>query len=414
VHLRDQLPAFSFRYVRRCIEKDFSKPVEELFESFDSTPVAAASIAQVHKATTLDGKSVAVKILRPRIARKFASDITLFYFIARLLGRFKKCRRLKLTEVVALFEQTVKKELDLRIEAAAASELKHNMRKDKGVYVPTIEWSLTSGRVLTLEWIDGIAIDDAKQLETAGHNREVLSEQLAISFFNQAYRDGFFHADTHPGNLFVDKEGRIVPIDFGIMGRLDKQTRLYVAQILRGFLTGDYEHVARVHFDAGYVDSDQSFGDFVLACRAIGEPIIGLPANQISVAKLLALLFKITEDFQMETQPQLLLLQKTMMLIEGLGQRLNPEVNMWQQAEPWIEKWGKENLSFEAQVKQGAKDIGAALLKLPERVKQLEALLDQCTNEKKQQVQTCHVKRCRWTGFWVTALGLVVLWGVFS
>ncbi|MCE3231745.1 MAG: engA [Rickettsiaceae bacterium] len=374
--LQDNVPPFSSKKARKIIEKELGKTLEQLFSKFEKNAVAAASIAQVHKAVTLDGEKVAVKILRPNIERDFGKDIKLFYSIAHILKRFKKVKRLRPVAVVDVFANSVKKELDLRLEAASASELKENCAGDAEIYIPKIYWPLISRRILVTEWIDGAPIYDRDALIAAGHDLEILTERLSISFLNQSFRDGFFHADIHPGNIFVDSEGRIVPIDFGIMGRLDKQTRIYVAEILRGFLTGDYKHVARVHFDAGYVPAHKSEADFMLACRAIGEPIMGLPVSQVSIAKLLAMLFKVTEDFDMETQPQLLLLQKTMVLVEGVGQKLYPQVNMWQQAEGWIENWAKSNLGIEARLKDEAKQIFSMFIDLPKQLKKIDKVLN--------------------------------------
>ncbi len=384
--LQDRLPPFSTKQAIAIIEKELGKPLSGMFKEFSPQSVAAASIAQVHKATTIDGQVVAVKILRPGIEKKFRRDIQMFYAIARFLNLFNRLKRLRPVAVVDVFADSVKKELDLRLEAAAASEIKENCAKDEGVYIPNVCWNLVSQRVLVTEWIDGIPINDTQSLKNAGHDLELISSRLSTTFLNQSFRDGFFHADIHPGNLFVDKEGRISPVDFGIMGRLSRQTRIFVAQILRGFLEGDYEHVAKVHFDAGYVPKHQSQEDFMLACRAIGQPIMGLPANQVSIARLLALLFKVTEDFQMETQPQLLLLQKTMVLIEGVGQKLYPDVNMWQQAEGWIKEWAKANLGMEAQIKNGLKDVAGLICELPLRLKKIDHIIDKLINEEGSMV----------------------------
>lgn len=374
--LQDKIPPFSSAQARYIIEKELGKPIEKMFSKFGEEAVAAASIAQVHKAVTIDGHEVAVKILRPGIQKKFHRDIKLFYSIAKFLKTFKKFRRLRPKAVVDVFADSVKKELDLRMEAAAASELRQNCKDDEGIYVPKIFWHLTSEKVLVTEWINGIPVNDREALIKAGHSLEKITTRLSRAFLNQSYRDGFFHADIHPGNLFVDGEGNIVPVDFGIMGRLDKQTKIYVAEILRGFLSGDYAHVAKIHFDAGYVPKHKSEQDFMLACRAIGEPIMGLPVAQISIAKLLAMLFKVTEDFEMETQPQLLLLQKTMVLIEGVGQKLYPEVNMWHQAEDWIKVWAKENIGPKAKMRDGVKELVVLLGDLPERLKKIDRIID--------------------------------------
>lgn len=355
-NLRDRLTPFPFEIARSTIEQEFHKKISELYLEFNPISIASASISQVHKAINYKGEYVAVKILRPGIEKAFGRDIRLFYYLAKLINRFQpNLRRLKLLEIIDTFVSTVKMEMDLRLEAAAADELKQNFLNDLAVYIPTIDWELTSRKVLTLEWIDAISIDNKEALINAGHNLKDLAAKLSICFFNQAYRDGFFHADLHHGNILVNQAGQLVFIDFGIMGRLNYDTRLYVAEILKGFLERDYLHVAKIHIKAGYVPKHQPVENFAQACRSIGEPIIGLPANQISVGKLLAQLFKITEDFEMETQPQLLLLQKTLIVVEGVGSSLDQEVNMWKLAEPWIKKWASKNLGIDMRTIQATK-----------------------------------------------------------
>lgn len=376
--LRDALPSFPAAQARAIIEQDLRKSITDIYREFNDIPVAAASIAQVHEAVTTEGMRVAVKVVRPRVAREFARDIALFFWLAHFVEkRLPHYRRLKPIEVIETFRQSVMLEMDLRFEAAAASELKENCANDPQFYVPSIDWQRTSHHVMTMEWVDGIPIDDKHALEAKGFDLQQIVASLATGFFNQAFRDGFFHADMHPGNLFVNNNGQIVLVDFGIMGRLDHDTRLYVAEIIRGFLQRDYHYVAHLHFAAGYVPKHQSIDVFAQACRSIGEPIIGLPLNQLSIAQLLAQLFKITEDFQMETQPQLLLLQKTMVLVEGVGASLYPQVNMWQLAEPWINEWAGDNLGVKARIRDGAFDIAGFLYRLPDHIKRLESL-SQC------------------------------------
>ena len=363
--LRDRMPPFSGEKAQQILKNELGKPCAELFAEFDVKPVAAASIAQVHKARTHEGLDVAVKILRPGVGQAFRRDIAFFYRLAQMLERRKSMRRLRFTEAVRMLEKTVEHELDMRMEAAAASELKHNMRNDAGVYVPRVFRRFCTEHILVTEWVDGVIIDDLAALRAAGHNFADVASKLAVMFFNQAYRDGFFHADIHPGNLFVNKNGDIVPVDFGIMGRLNDETRIFVAEILRGFVSGDYMHVARIHKAAGYVPADTDIGEFALACRAIGEPILGKAANEISVAKLLSLLFKVTERFNMETQPQLLLFQKTLVVIEGVGHNLYPQVNLWQLADPWIRDWAKRNLGPRARLKRMKTQMDSFSYRLP-------------------------------------------------
>ena len=374
--LQDRLPPFPGAAARAAIEAEFAQPLENLFQSFDETAVAAASIAQVHFACTTEGEEVAVKVLRPRVAEAFARDLNLFLWLAVLIERLHPpSRRLKPVEVVRTLEEIVSFEMDLRFEAAAASELAENFAGNPDFRVPRIYWSRTGRGVLTLERIEGVRIDDRAGLIAVGHRIDDVLAKAAGAFFNQVFRDGFFHADMHPGNMFVDASGAIVVIDFGIMGRLDRDTRWYLADMLVGFLTGDYRRVAEVHFAAGYVPSTRSIDAFTQACRAIGEPILGRPLQQISVARLLAQLFRVTEQFDMETQPQLLLLQKTMVLVEGVGRRLDPEVNIWTMAQPLIERWMRENRGPEAQLRQRLETVAEMIERLPRLVESLDALV---------------------------------------
>lgn len=374
--LRDRLPAFPSPLARATIEQELGAPLSTLFLSFDDVPVAAASIAQVHFAITHAGETVAVKILRPDIEAAFARDIELFFWIARLLERYlPTTRRLKPIAVVQWLQDTVANELDLRLEAASATQLKKNLAQDAGFTVPTVYWQLTAQRVLTLERIDGIAISDVNGLKASGHDLDKLIEKAAYTFFNQVFRDGFFHADLHPGNLFVQANGDIAVVDFGIMGRLDRKNRIYLAEILRGFLNEDFNRVAKMHIEAGWVPRHKSTDQFALACMAIAKPILGKPLNEISVAKLLGQLFKVSEQFEMETQTQLLLLQKTMMMAEGVGRMLNPNVNMWQVAQPLIEQWGNENLGPEAKIRDHIISMGQEIRNLPSLLREAREAL---------------------------------------
>src|SRR6266851_8415968 len=351
--LQDRLPPFPTADARAIVETEFAQPLGTLFAGFDDEPVAAASIAQVHFAVTTSGENVAVKILRPGIAAAFARDVDLFFWLAELVESTQPgLRRLRPVEVVRTLAETVRIEMDLRLEAAAASELAENFAGDADFRVPRVDWQRTSQRVLTLERVSGIRIDDRAALFAAGHDIEAILAKAAGAFFNQVFRDGFFHADLHPGNMFVEASGALAVVDFGIMGRLDRKTRYYLADMLLGFLSGDYRRVAEVHFDAGYVPRHRSVEEFAQACRSIGEPILGRPLQDISLARLLAQLFQVTEQFAMETQPQLLLLQKTMVLAEGVGRRLDPSVNIWSLARPLVEEWMRDNRGPEARLRE--------------------------------------------------------------
>ena len=373
--LQDRLPPFPAEEARRTVESELGRPIATLYRAFDDQPVAAASIAQVHFAETAEGEAVAVKVLRPGIEAAFARDLDLFLWLARLAERTQPAlRRLRPVAVVETLAETVRQEMDLRLEAAAASELRANFAGDPGFRVPQVDWQRTSRRVLTLERVGGIRVDDRAALLAAGHDIHALMANAAGAFFNQVFRDGFFHADLHPGNLFIDASGAIAVVDFGIMGRLDRKTRHYLADMLLAFLTGDYRRVAEVHFEAGYVPPRQSLEAFAQACRSIGEPILGRPIAEISIGRLLAQLFQVTEQFQMETQPQLLLLQKTMVLAEGVGRLLDPTVNMWSLARPLIEAWMRENRGPEARLRDAAADVAAMLERLPGLVRDVQKL----------------------------------------
>lgn len=371
--LRDRLPPFPGAQARAIIEAELDRPLDQLFTQFDDQAVAAASIAQVHFAETPDGRLVAVKVLRPGIEIAFRRDLDLMLWLARLLLRLQpRLRRLKPVEVVDTFARTVALEMDLRMEAAAASELAENFEGDPTFAVPTIDWDRTAKGVMTQARVIGFSIDRLDDIRAAGLEPDVLLQHAADAFFNQVFRDGFFHADLHPGNMFVTPAGKLVAVDFGIMGRIDRQTRLYLADMLIGFLNRDYELVARVHFDAGFVPADQDRELFKQAVRSIGEPLHGRPLSDISVGRLLAQLFAVTEKFQMETQPQLLLLQKSMLTAEGMGRVLNPHVNMWELARPLIQRWMIENRGPEARIANAAAAIAGIAVRLPSLVRDLE------------------------------------------
>ncbi len=369
-NLQDRLPPFPGEYAVAVIEDQLGRPLDQLFSSFDRKAIAAASIAQVHFAVTIEGAEVAVKVLRPGIEHSFRRDIDLLYWLTELALRAQpRLRRLRPLEVVEMFERTTHIEMDLRMEAAAASELAGNFKGDPWFKVPHVDWDRTSQHVMTLERIHGIKVDEAEKLRQAGHDLNRIMAIASASFFNQVFRDGYFHADLHPGNLFVNADGGVTVVDFGIMGRLDRTTRYYLADMLIGFLTGDYRRVAAVHFQAGYVPANQSIEMFTQAARSIGEPLLNKPLNEISVGRLLAQLFTITEQFEMETQPQLLLLQKSMLTAEGVGRALNPNMNMWEMARPLIEDWMREHRGPEARVLDEVEGIVHALRQLPDVVR---------------------------------------------
>jgi ubiquinone biosynthesis protein len=375
--LQDHLPPFSGAEARRIIESELGRPVDKLFERFDDVPVAAASIAQVHFAVTSDGRDVAVKVLRPGIEEAFARDLDLFYWMAELVERTQpRFRRLKPIESVKAFADVVRVEMDLRMEAAAAQELGDNFRDDPTYRTPDIDWDRTAQRVMTLERVDGTPIGDRDAIVAAGHDPNEIMRKCAEAFFYQVFRDGFFHADMHGGNAFVDRSGCIVPVDFGIMGRVDEDTRGYLAELLVAFLRRDYRAVAEVQFRAGYVPHHQSLEMFAQACRSIGEPIFGKPSHEISIARLLAHLLRVTEQFEMTVQPQLLLLQKTMLMAEGMGTRLNPMVNIWELARPLIEDWMVTHFGPRATARRAARDIAHGLRRLPRLIDNLHLVAE--------------------------------------
>ncbi|MDH3231911.1 MAG: 2-polyprenylphenol 6-hydroxylase [Alphaproteobacteria bacterium] len=364
--LQDKLPPFPAPEARKIIEAQLDAPVETLYRSFEDEPVAAASIAQVHFAVTTEGEEVAVKVLRPGIEAAFKRDLDLFYWIAEWVERMRpSLRRLKPVAVVETFADSVAVEMDLRMEAAAASELGQNFEGDPTFRVPRVDWRRTAQRVLTTERVIGIPVDRRVELTAAGHDVRLILKKAAEIFFKQAFRDGFFHADQHPGNAFVDAEGAIVAVDFGIMGRVDKATRHFLADMLLGFLQADYARVAEVHFRAGYVPAHKDKDAFTQAIRAIAEPILGLPLAEISLAKLLGLMFQVTERFEMETQPQLLLLQKTMLVTEGIGRKLDPTINMWELARPLVEDWMREHRGPLARARESAETVRELVERAP-------------------------------------------------
>jgi len=343
--LQDNLPPFPTAIAKATVKSELGAPVEVLFSDF-SEPVAAASIAQVHKAHLAEtGEAVAVKVLRPRIEQAFRRDIDAFYFAARMIELLSpNSRRLRPMDVITHFEGVVLGELDLRLETSAASEFEANTASDEGFRVPHSKWSLSSRRVMTLGWVDGIPLGDIAAIDAAGHDRTKLAEKVLITFLSHALRDGFFHADMHQGNLKVAADGALVALDFGIMGRIDEYTRRVYAEILIGFIRRDYRRVAEVHFEAGYVPADRDVDDFARALRAVGEPIFGMDASHISMGRLLSYLFEVTNRFGMETRTELILLQRTMVVVEGVARSLDPHINIWHVARPTVESYIAESI----------------------------------------------------------------------
>ena len=343
--LQDKLPAFDLVIAKDILQKELGK---ENFKQITniSEPVAAASIAQVHFANinvSGQNKDVAIKILRPNIEKIFNEELDALMLLAYIVQNLaKKTKRLKLIEIVQLLREITNVEMDLRFEAAAANELYENTKNDIGFKVPRIYWNYTSQKVLCLDKINGISIREIDNLKSLSIDVKKLARNIIQHFLRHAVRDGFFHADMHQGNLFVTKDGSIVAVDFGIMGRLDKNNRKYLAEILYGFIKRDYKKVAEVHLLAGLVSKKVSKDEFAQALRSIGEPIFGQSVKNISGGKLLSQLFEITERFNMQTQIQLLLLQKTMVVVEGVARKLDPDTNIWNVSRPVLENWLKE------------------------------------------------------------------------
>ena len=377
--LQDALAPFGLTRARAVIADSFGADPDTLFASI-SEPIAAASIAEVHQAKLQgSGATVALKVLRPDVDRRFASDLAGFYLAARLIERLHApARRLKPVAIVDTLARTVAIEMDFRLEAAALSEFAGNIGGDEGFRVPEVDWAHTTRSVLTMEWIDGVKMSDIAGLQAAGHDLKLIAARLLQSFLRHAMRDGFFHADMHPGNLFVDRHGVIVAVDFGIMGRLGLKERRFLAEILYGFIRRDYARVAAVHFEAGYVPPDQDMATFAQALRAVGEPLRGHTAREISMSRLLNQLFEVTELFKMQTRPELILLQKTMVVVEGVARMLDPDLDMWQTSEPVVGDWIARNLGPRGQIEAGLGELRAAaavLSRLPGLVERLDSHL---------------------------------------
>lgn len=425
--LQDKMPPFPQAEAEAVIREALGKPVGELFTAFGPS-VAAASIAQVHRAEIASPdapRTVAVKVLRPDIEHRFQRDVDAFFFAAHTAERRSlEARRLRLIATVETLARSVAIETDLRLEAAAYSELAENTKDDSDFRVPKVDWERTARRVLTTEWVDGIPLNDRTRLAAAGFDLLRLARNLIQSFLRQAIRDGFFHADLHPGNLFVDAEGRLVAVDCGIMGRLGLKERKFLAEILYGFISKDWHRTAEVHFEAGYVPPHHSVEDFAQAIRAIGEPIHDRPADEISMAKLLTLLFEVTALFDMRTRPELLLLQKTMVVVEGVARALDPKLDMWTVAEPVVRDWIERHLGPVGRIEEAAgelsglgKLIGNAPAVLARAAGTMERLDEQTRDglvlspETVEAIGRAEARQWRWAtaALWTIA-GILAIW----
>ena len=405
--LQDKLPPFSTDIAKATVARELDLPVEELFSEF-SEPVAAASIAQVHKAKLAStGEDVAVKVLRPKIERAFRRDIDAFYFAARMIETIApSTRRLRPMEVISHFEGVVMGELDLRLETASAAEFAANTANDEGFSVPEVKWFLSSRRVMTLGWVGGYPSGDVKSIEAAGHDTNALGERVLTMFLRHALRDGYFHADMHQGNLKVAEDGTLVALDFGIMGRIDEYTRRVYAEILFGFIRKDYRRVAEVHFEAGYVPADRDVDEFARALRAVGEPIFGMDASRISMGRLLTYLFEVTERFGMETRTELILLQRTMVVVEGVSRSLSPNINIWTVSQPIVESYIAENVGPKALIR----DLGRTLRVVGRFGPKLPALVEAALiNQQSPPPEPNPPSRLKMAGLVLLGAGLVVI-----
>ena len=397
--LQDRVPPFAGVLARKIVEQSLGKPISELFASFDETPLASASIAQVHAATLLDGREVVVKVVRPNIVKTIRRDLNLMYTIAGLAQRYwVDGRRLRPLEVVAEFDKTIIDELDLSREAASASLLRRNFAGSRLLYVPEVHWSLVRKNVMVMERISGIPISNIGALKEHGVNLKKLAEDGVEIFFTQVFRDNFFHADMHPGNIFVTTDGRYIAVDFGIMGTLSEQDQRYLAGNFLAFFHRDYHRVAELHVESGWVPEGTRIEEFEAAIRTVCEPIFERPLKDISFGHLLIRLFQTARRFNMEIQPQLVLLQKTLLNIEGLGRQLYPELDLWQTAKPYLERWMSEQVgvrSFVRSLRRNALDWSE---KLPEIPGLLHQWLTQETQSKeditKQTAET--LQHMRW------------------
>ena len=430
-HLQDRMPPFSMAQAYEAIEDSLGGRWQDHYAEL-SPPIAAASIAQVHKGVVVekDGtrREVAVKILRPDVEKRFKRDLDSYFFVARQIERFHPpSRRLKPVAVVENLARTTELEMDLRLEAAAMSEMAENIGADESFRIPKVDWKRTQRRVLTAEWIDGIPISQHERLKAEGHDLRRLGLVVLRTFLSHAMRDGFFHADMHQGNLLVDKAGNVVAVDFGIMGRLGNREQRFLAEILHGLITRDYRRAAEVHYWAGYVPPHHPVEVFAQALRAVGEPIHGRTAEEISMADLLGQLFAYTEVFDMQTRPELILLQKSMVIVEGVARGLDPALNLWTAAEPIARQWMESNLGAVGRLREagtGAGSMARMLADLPELMQETRRTatalsegardgfrLDAATLKQLAREQS---RRNRWgrAALWVGALSIAALAGL--
>lgn len=349
---QDKCDPFSSQEVKQILLKEYGPKLDDIFKEIDLQPVASASMAQVHCATLkMNNHKVALKVLRPNISRIVARDIKTLNLLICIISIFSKFISKALNDISDLLKLVSVSEIDLLLEASNAAKMKENLKEINGVYVPEVFWQYSSSNVLVLEWLDGIAFSDEKKIAHSSYNKKDIAKNLVISYFNQIYVDGFFHADMHPGNLILLENGDIGLIDFGIVGKIDKKTRNCIAEILIAYLDKDYDKVAKLHILGNLVPNDTNVDGLAISCRKIGETIVGANVKDVSAAKLLTSLIAMTKEYNVSTKPELLLLQKTALLVEGVGVILDPKLNMWDLAKPWVENWAKSNIGFDAKIK---------------------------------------------------------------
>ena len=373
LRLQDNLPPVPFSTICAAMEASMGRPPSAFFSSIDEQPVGAASIAQVHRAVTLEGRDVAIKVLRPGVEEDFARAIDTYEWAAAQLEALSpEARRLRPRLTIETFKRWTARELNFRREAASASELAESMTAEPDFTVPAVDWQRSTATVMTIEWIDGIKLSNRTALIEAGYDLPRLANTLVQAFLRQAIAEGFFHADMHQGNLFALPGNRIAAIDFGIMGRIDRRARVWLAEILYGLITGNYRRVAEIHFEAGYVPAHHDVAEFATALRAVGEPMRGLAVKDMSIGMMLDGLFAITRDFDMVTQPHLLLLQKTMVMVEGVATALDPDINLWDTAAPFVREWIRTELGPEAAVADRLIQDVRTIARLPELIRRIE------------------------------------------
>lgn len=354
---QDKIEPFCPKKLTTIIDQELGADFDKIFKDFNFIPIASASIAQVHKAQLQNGQLVAVKILRPNIQKTMMRDIATLKLLIKIVNPFSDFLGKTLRDIADLLKQTARYELDLLHEGANGSKLKEDLEGIKGFYVPQIFWQHSTNKILVSEWIDGIPFSNKEAIHDSPFDKKTIAENLVLSYFQQVYVHGFFHADMHPGNLFLMNNGNIAVVDFGIMGKIDKKTRIAVAEVLIGFLHKNYQRVAEIHVEVGFVPSDTNIDDLALSCRKIGEMIVGIDVKDISIAKLLTALIEMSRNYHMETKPELLLLQKTLLLVEGVGVTLDPNLNIWDLARPWVKDWAKTNIGFDAKIRDTVMDI---------------------------------------------------------